>query len=183
MIGTASALLSIIEVIGRTVGTLHYLRERWKEADFTVFNLIAQLTALRAALTKIHEWIKGVGDEMHHQLIIDLDVSTVCCRTLIDKMDAEVSSLHQVTESRLSKQSKLKLLAKKREMEELQNFVERQTNALTLLLVACNWYGQNPQALLTNLNTNTDYPQQDSVRSKCLAGEFRNSRGLQDNQR
>lgn len=103
IIGTASALFSIIEMIGKTVNTLRDLHERWQAADFELLNLVVQLTALRAALTKIKEWIDDAGDEVYHQLVMDLDSSTTCCKMLIDKMDAEVSGLYETAESKMDK--------------------------------------------------------------------------------
>jgi uncharacterized membrane protein len=54
IIGIAGAVADIVEVIGKTTNTMHDLHNRW-EADMTIFNLITQLNALKAALNKIAE--------------------------------------------------------------------------------------------------------------------------------
>jgi hypothetical protein len=53
IIGTGSSVVGIIEVLAKTMSRLGELKERWKQADFTFINLIAQLSALKAALNKL----------------------------------------------------------------------------------------------------------------------------------
>jgi guanine nucleotide-binding protein G(i) subunit alpha len=123
IIGAAASVAGIVELLGKTVGVLHTLHSRWKEADFTFINLIAQLTALKAALSKLQEWMDTDMDEPHHQLV----------------MDSEVEDLQQNSGTGLDAQNKIKLVVKNGTLEELQKMVDRQTSALTLLLTACNW--------------------------------------------
>ena len=139
IIGTAGAVANIIDVLAKTVSTLHELHNQWKQADFTLVNLIAQLTALRAGLDKIQEWMDTNMVEPHHQLVMDLEVSISCCRMLIAKLQSHVSELQQNAGNTLDFESKMKLIVKNGTLEELQKMVERQTIALTLLLTACNW--------------------------------------------
>jgi guanine nucleotide-binding protein G(i) subunit alpha len=143
IIGTVASVAGIIEVLAKTVSTLHKLHSRWKQADFIFINLVAQLTALKAALTRLEEWMStGLTERQnpHHQLVMDLEVSITCCRMLTHKMDAEISELYRNTENVLDAQSKVKLMVKNGTLEELQKIVERQTGALTLLLTVYNWW-------------------------------------------
>lgn len=78
-------------------------------------------------------------EDPHHQLVMDLELSITCCWMLVSKLDFEVSQLSQSDDRDLDKRSKLKLVVKNGTLEELQKMVERQTNALTLLLTVCNW--------------------------------------------
>jgi guanine nucleotide-binding protein G(i) subunit alpha len=140
-IGAAASIVGIIEALGTTVSTLHELHRRWKRADFTFINLIAQLTALKAALSKLQEWMDADLDEAqdpYHQLVIDLELNIACCKMLTHKMDSEILQLYQNAENKLDSQSKVKLMVKNGTLESLQKMVERQTSALTLLLTVCN---------------------------------------------
>jgi guanine nucleotide-binding protein G(i) subunit alpha len=137
--GASASVASIIQVLAKVVNTLSELHDRWKQADFTFVNLIAQLTALKAALNKLQEWMDADMDGPHHQLVMDLEMSITCCRMLVSKMDFEVSKLRQNENDALDMQSKMKLVVRNGTLEELQKMVERQTNALTLLLTVCNW--------------------------------------------
>lgn len=139
IIGAAASVVQIVEVLAKTLSRLSELNERWKQAEYTFINLIAQLSALKAALNKLQEWMDTDIDETHHQLVMDLELSIKCCRMLIDKMDSEVSELSRSADSGLNSQGKIKLMIKNGKLEELQKMVERQTNALTLLLTVCNW--------------------------------------------
>jgi len=139
IIGAAASVAGIVELLGKTVTVLHTLHSRWKEADFTLINLIAQLTALKAALSKLQEWMDTDMDEPHHQLVMDLEASVTCCRMLVRRMDSEVEDLQQNSGTGLDAQNKIKLVVKNGTLEELQKMVDRQTSALTLLLTVCNW--------------------------------------------
>jgi hypothetical protein len=137
--GTAGAVANIIDVISKTIKSLRDLHNRWRDADFTVLNLIAQLTALKAALGKILEWIDSDLAEQHHQLVMDLDLSMTCCKMLIAKMDAQVSEFHRTADDVLDVGSKIKVVFGARANEDLQKVIERQISALTLLMTACSW--------------------------------------------
>src|ERR1700712_2193167 len=139
VIGTVGAVANIIDILGKTISAISELRDEWKEADFTFLCLISQLTALRAALTKIQEWMDMEIADPHHQLVMDLSTSMVSCRVLISKLDGRISQLRQSTDKTLDFSSKIKLIFGSKGMDELQKMIERQTNVLTLLLVACNW--------------------------------------------
>jgi guanine nucleotide-binding protein G(i) subunit alpha len=53
IIGAVGAVANIVDLIAKSIKSVHELQNRWKEADVTLLNLMAQLTALRAALTEI----------------------------------------------------------------------------------------------------------------------------------
>ena len=138
IIGAAASVSSIVDLLGKTASTLRTLHSRWKEADFTFINLLAQLIALKAALSKLQEWMDADVDEPHHQLVMDLEASVTCCRMLVRRIDSEVEDIRQNSSTDLDAQSKIKLLIKNGTLEELQKMVDRQTSALTLLLTVCN---------------------------------------------
>jgi hypothetical protein len=151
VIGAAGAIANIIDVASKTIKSLHDLHNRWRDADFTLLNLIAQLTALRAALSKIQEWIDQTEEATgrHHQLAMDMDASMTCVRMLIGKMDVEVEGLRRCVDEnangdgfgKLDLGSKIKVVfGGKGTGEEWQRLIERQVSALTLLLAACHWY-------------------------------------------
>lgn len=139
IVGTAAAVTNIIAIARNTITLLCDLHTRWNDADFTVLNLIAQVTALKTASCKIKEWIDSDLAQQHHQLVMDLDLSMTCCEMLVGKMDAQISELHRTADNALDAGSKIKVLFASKTIEDLQKLIERQTNALTLLLTACNW--------------------------------------------
>jgi guanine nucleotide-binding protein G(i) subunit alpha len=136
---TATSIVGIINLLARTTSRLGELKERWRQADFVFINLIAQLSALKAALNKLQGWMDVEVDEAHHLLVMDLEASITCCQMLVNRINSEIQDLHESAENGLSSQSRLKLIFRNGTLEELQKMVERQTNALTLLLMVCNW--------------------------------------------
>ncbi|SRR6266480_7454951 len=139
VIGTAGALANVIDVLSNTITTIRELRNEWKEADFTFLCLVSQLAALRAALAKIKEWMDVDIADSHHQLVMDLDTSMSCCRILISKLEGQISELRHTPDENLDFSSKMKIVFGSKSMDDLQKMIGRQTNALTLLLAACNW--------------------------------------------
>jgi len=140
VIGTAGAVANIIDVLAKVISTVSEYRRMWQEADLAVLNLESQLAALSTALNKIKAWADSSFQVPHHQLIIDLDRCMLCCRTLISKIDVEVSQFQMTAENRLDVASKFRLLLKTKDFENVQRMIEQQTGALTLLLVACNMW-------------------------------------------
>jgi hypothetical protein len=139
VIGAVSAVAGLIDSVSRIISSLRDLHDRWKDANFTILNLITQLAALKAALNKIQEWVESDFAEQHHQLAMDLDLSMNCCRMLIEKMDSHVSELRWAVKGNLDIGSRLKVMFGSMASENLNKVIERQISALTLLLTACNW--------------------------------------------
>ena len=141
IVGTAAAVADIVGIIIKTINVLRDLHNRWKDADLTIVNLMAQLTSMKAALNKISEWISSdLADvPQHHQLVLDLQDSVTCCTALVKSMDGQISKLDWTTDNTLDLSSRIKLVFENKASKDFQKFIKRQTSALTLLLTACNW--------------------------------------------
>jgi len=138
-LGTASALSSLIGVLGKVIDTFSELRERWQDADLVVLTLEARLIAMRAALGEIERWTATLTEAPHHQLTMDLDHCLACCRVLIDRMDVELAKIVDPNDTNgLGATSKLKLVLNTKGLQGVQSMLESQTNVLTLVLAACN---------------------------------------------
>ncbi|KAK3385320.1 hypothetical protein B0H63DRAFT_181559 [Podospora didyma] len=137
VVGTVGALTGLIGVLGKTIQTFSKFRSQWKDAELTVLTLETQLIAMRAALSKIEQWANTTNDSLHHQLVMDLDQCVACCRLLVGKLDAEISTLVAPGKTQAT-MSKLKLIFSSKGLQDVQKMIESQTTALTLLLTACN---------------------------------------------
>lgn len=138
--GSVASVLSIIDVLTRVSQGLIDLRSQWKGADVALLSLHSQIRSLRAALVKINQWMKRDVEEVHHQLIMDLEASLQCCQVLADTVDSEVAQLLKKPDGTLLRASKARFWLKSNGLAEVQTMIERQTSALTLLLTACNRY-------------------------------------------
>jgi hypothetical protein len=96
------------------------------------------LTALRNALVTIQAWISTEIDDLYHQFVIDLDDSIFCCKILIGKIDAILSSLQRTPFETLNFSGKAKLVFGGRSINDVWNMIQNQTSAFTLLLAAVN---------------------------------------------
>lgn len=138
IIGSVSALCNIVDGISRAITTIGILHDRWKNSDIYFLSLASQLVSLRAALCRIQEWMDTDTQSVHHQLTMDLDVSIACCKLLVDSLDLLMDQIDRSTDQPLDVFAKLKLVFGTGGIDELQKHIERQTNALNLLLSACN---------------------------------------------
>ena len=138
VLGAAASNAGLVYVLSRCSSVIGELRGQWKDADFTFVNLTSQLLVLKVGLTKVREWTEMGVDEAHHQLVMDLDSVILCCKALVDKLDAQLQGLRRNQDGQLSRMGKMKLVLGGRNMDEIQKMIERQTNTLTLLLTVCN---------------------------------------------
>ena len=139
IIGAAGAIANIIDVASKAVQGLHELHTRWHEADFTLLSLISQLISLQAALSKIEEWITLDDREHHHQFVIGLSSSLLCCKTLVYDMTTVIESLEWDADGRLATSSRIEVVFGKRKRDDYHKAIDAQISVLTLLLSACSW--------------------------------------------
>lgn len=130
LVGLAGSMAIITHGVTMSLQSLSQLRDRYSEVDLTVLNLMAQLSTLRRVLTNIRHWIMtkiNLEGDLDHQLVMDLDVSMKCCKLLVCKIGMLTGKfVDTVDDDRL-------------DIKDLRRVIEQQTNALELLLSACNW--------------------------------------------
>lgn len=139
IVGSIGAITSLVAGIGKVILLITDISAKWDDADLTLLSMASQLTALRAATTKIQEWTDHGLQDAHHQLVMDLDISVKCCLLLINKVEGFFAELSAFTEKPLDLRHKYKLVFGSAGPENVQKLIEHQTSALTLLLTACNW--------------------------------------------
>ena len=58
---------------------------------------------------------------------------------LVKSMDDQLARLQYGSDDKLDLDSRLRIVFEDKTSHDFQKYIKRQTNALTLLLVACNW--------------------------------------------
>jgi hypothetical protein len=139
VVGSVGAICSLVAGIGKVILLITDLTAKWEDSDLALLSLASQLTALRAAISKIQEWTEHRLQDAHHQLVMDLDISIKCCQLLIGKIESFFSNLVDLTSKPLNLRQKFKVAFGSAGPEGVQRLIEHQTSALTLLLTACNW--------------------------------------------
>lgn len=139
----AFALMSVIGInmdrLRQSINGLRQLHDRWKDSNGTFINLIAQLTALKSNLGEMLDWMNGSINDLHPQLLSDMDVLMSSCGVLVRNLDGLITQLRQPDHDNTDFAIKLKFAVGSRTMTRLRNVAKRQTDAVNLLLAACKW--------------------------------------------
>jgi guanine nucleotide-binding protein subunit alpha len=138
----AFALMNAVDTnmdrLRQSINALRQLHDRWNDGNGTFINLIAQLTALKSNLSEMRDWMDHAINEMHVQLLMDLNVLMTSCGTLVRNLDGLMAQLRQPDHDDWA--IKLKFAVASKSMVRLRSVAKRQTDAVTLLLAACKWY-------------------------------------------
>lgn len=156
IVSVVSNAANILNIITKSVRGLREVHGRWKSADLATVTLISHLTALRAALSKISEWIQSdlAAVPQHHRLVMDLEQSVSCCYLLVKSMDSYISKLDLKSNGTLERDARIRVVLQAKTCRDFQDFIQRQTTALNVLLSACNWYDRDPSPCCAVLQTN-----------------------------
>lgn len=134
-----SAVSTNMDRLRQSIDHLRHLHDRWKDNSGTFINLIAQLTALKSNLSEMQDWMNYAIQDIHPQLLSDLDVLMVSCGTLLRNVDRLIAQLRQPDHDHMDVAIRMKLAVGSRSMKRLRGVAKRQTDAVTLLLAACKW--------------------------------------------
>ncbi|KAF2258157.1 guanine nucleotide-binding protein-like protein alpha-3 subunit [Lojkania enalia] len=128
---------SNMDRLRQAINALRQLHDRWKDSNGTFINLIAQLTSLKSNLGEMQDWMNYAINDMHPQLLMDLDILMTSCSLLVRNLDALVVQLRQPDHDNTDWAIKLKFAVGSRSMNRLREVAKRQTDAVNLLLAAC----------------------------------------------
>ncbi|KAF2750028.1 guanine nucleotide-binding protein-like protein alpha-3 subunit [Sporormia fimetaria CBS 119925] len=121
----------------QSIDGLRQLHDRLKDSQEAFINLIAQLTALKSNLGEMQDWMNYAIQDLHPQLLSDLDVLMDSCGALVRSLDRLIAQLRQPDHDNVDFAIKMKLAVGARSMRRLQNVAKRQADAVNLLLAAC----------------------------------------------
>jgi len=138
ILGAASAVVTIIDLLAKTIRSVSELRSKWNMADLTVSTFEMQLTGLNFALTEIRKWADCNSEDPHYQLSMDLDHCLSHCRLLIAVIDREIADLRTSEDSQHDVAARIRILFKTQGMSEAQKMIEHVSSTLGLILGACN---------------------------------------------
>ncbi|ORY14630.1 G-protein alpha subunit-domain-containing protein [Clohesyomyces aquaticus] len=185
--GLMNAVTTNIERLRQSISALRQLHDRWKDGNGTFINLIAQLTALKSNLGEMQDWMSFAINDMHPQLLMDLDVLTTSCGMLVRNVDALMAQLRQPDHDNTDWAISLRFAVAKRSMNRLRNVAKRQTDAVNLLLAACKCHTTAQRKILlhksrqirkdaTTLSTTA---RRSKLNSKCINALTHISRMIQ----
>lgn len=135
--GLVAAVSANLDRLRSTIDALRQLHDQWQDNNGTIINVIAQLSALKANLGEMQDWMNYAINEMHPQLLTDLDLLMTSCSLLVRNLDALTAQLRQPDHDKADWALKLKFRVGSRSMNRLKSVAKRQTDAVSLLLAAC----------------------------------------------
>ncbi|KAH6633449.1 G-protein alpha subunit-domain-containing protein [Boeremia exigua] len=156
-----------IDRLRQGINALRQLHDRWTGCNETAINLIAQLTALRSNLDNVHDWLNYAINDLHPQLLSDLDVVMASCALLVRHVDQLVADLRQPDPGATDCAVKLKYAVGGRSMERLRDVAERQSESVRILLAACKCHTTAQRKIL--LHKSRQIRQEDNLSMKVLA--------------
>ena len=142
ILGLTGSIVSIVDVITRSISSLRALQERWKNADLTVSLLVVQLSTLKSALDQISQWMSTTFAQspQHHQVVIDMSSSIRSCEALISFVDNHISRLDHNESNNLTFESRARVVLQDQSVRDCVNHLNNQAIAFNFLLTALNWY-------------------------------------------
>lgn len=139
-IGVASAALSIVNLIAKSVASLSDLQSRFNAADLRVSLLIGQLSTVKAALNQIAKLLEGPhGALLDSELISDFSSSIGCVQAVVVVLDDKISLVQRNSANELTIRSKAHFIWDEKTMDDYLNLLNNQIHALGLLLTALQW--------------------------------------------
>src|SRR5438067_551978 len=85
--GLMSTVGTNMDRLRQSIDALRQLHDRWRDSSGTSINLIAQLTALKSNLGEMQDWMNYAINDMHPQLLNDLDLLMTSCAMLVRNLD------------------------------------------------------------------------------------------------
>lgn len=140
IISATASVAGIITVLTKSISMVTDLTVQWKESDLVFVSLKARLQLLVAALGKIQQWVDStMPEEAHHQLTMDLDSVILCTKMLATKLEDTLGALQQnlLVDGTLGSSGKARLILQRKGLQTIEQMLDRQVTALTLLLSAC----------------------------------------------
>jgi hypothetical protein len=135
----AASATNLIGLLGRTLDNVYAVRHL-PDLDFILPIMVSQLTVWRAALTKIREWaeIESEVEGDHYEILSPLSSILGSCQMLATKVDGGIQEVQKLSTAVGLVTENEDFQTSIAEMGKLQNFMDRQTSTLNLLLTACN---------------------------------------------
>ncbi|CAG5139478.1 uncharacterized protein ALTATR162_LOCUS498 [Alternaria atra] len=166
-----SAIGTIRDRLRQDIDGLRQIHNRWKDSNGSSINLIAQLTALKSSLGNIQDWLNYAVNDLHPQLLADLDVLNHSCGLLVRHVDALNARLNYGDHGAVDFAAKLKYSVASRSMERLQLVAQRQNDAVNLLLAACHCTAQAQRKIL--LHKSRQIRKEDAANLRTLSQSSR----------
>lgn len=144
IIGLLSTAGTIAATVTCTIKSLSQLRGQYEDADLRIRLLIGELSAVKSALTQIHDWTHYLDDGHKQRDVLEgLQISLDGCQLAMDALAEEINLLLVGTSSGdgsgMGFKRRAKYVWNENTLKEHENRLRAQISALQLLLQAVQW--------------------------------------------
>ncbi|KAI9691975.1 MAG: guanine nucleotide-binding protein subunit alpha [Bogoriella megaspora] len=142
IIGIVGSVVSVADIVTRSIRRLSSLAARFRDAPFLISTLIGQLCTVQAALDQLACWANDdlAENPRYSLLAMRVGSSLKCFSPLIVSLQHQLDQVEEVPENQFSLSKRISFLWTEPELERYLTLLDRQVNALTLLLQAIQWY-------------------------------------------
>ena len=141
ILGTISAVVGIADVVTRSIKRLSNLKTKFRNAPFLISTLIGQLCTVQAALDQLSAWADKhlSSNPRYEQLALQVGSSLDCFRPLMMSLQDRLDQLEGGEEDHLGLAKRVLFVWTEQNLAEYCTILDRQVNALNLLLQAIQW--------------------------------------------
>ncbi|KAI1742300.1 hypothetical protein F4680DRAFT_45982 [Xylaria scruposa] len=143
IIGTA---VSLGDVVLKCISRLHSLKAKYHDAPLIICTITGQLYMVQAALDQLRIWNKPEygRDPRYRQLALQIGCFLECFSALILTLEQRLEDFEPNSSKSIPRKQKFIFLWGEKETSEYSCLLDRQVNALNLLLqaVQCNTWAQ-----------------------------------------
>jgi len=138
VVGTA---VSLSDVVIKSLVKLNSIRTTYHKCPLLVSTMIGQLYIVQSALDRLSVWNKPQQDRdpRYQQLGLQIGNSLDSFSTLILALQQQLDRFEATEPVEMGVKKKLRFLWNEHDMSEYSILLDRQVNALTLLLQALEW--------------------------------------------
>ena len=138
-IGLVGSVLGLADVVTRSINRLSTLKTKYRQADVSLSALIGTLYVLNAALYQLVDQYPSTHYDRAH-VNIPLTCSLDGCHTIISTLEGRIDRLEKGKGGHLTIKGKASLVWHDEDIKETLALLDRQVNALSLLLQVMQWY-------------------------------------------
>ncbi|KAJ2979931.1 hypothetical protein NUW58_g7079 [Xylaria curta] len=149
IVGTA---VSFGDVVIKCIAGLRLLKTKYHDAPLVISTIIGQLYMVQSALDQLARWNKPehAYDPRYRQLAGQIDNALDCFSLLITALEQQLQDFELASGNNMTTKQRLTFLWSEKGISDFSVLLDRQVNALNLLLqaVQCNTLAQQQNLLL-----------------------------------
>ncbi|VUC36686.1 unnamed protein product [Clonostachys rosea] len=142
IVGLIGSVVSIGDVVAKSIRKLSELRSRYHNAPFQITTLVGQLYIIQAAVGQLMQWKSSafLNESRYLELASQIEASLDSFCPLILALEQYLDKFDAVSDSdSLHMQDRLEFMWNEKDIDVYLNMVDRQVNALNLFLQAIQW--------------------------------------------